>query len=53
MAKRGGNRGGGGGKQGGGKGTSGKQSAGWPAKINDGGKSGKGRDNASPKGGKK
>ena len=36
MAKRGGGRGGGGRKQGDGKGGSGKQSAGWPAKTNDG-----------------
>ena len=51
MAKRGGGRGGG--KQGGGKGGSGKQGAGWPAKTNDGNKSGGGRDNNPPKGGKK
>ena len=53
MAKRGGGRGGGSGKQGDGKGGSGKRSAGWPAKTNDGNKSGEGRDNKPPKSGKK
>ena len=50
MAKRGGARGSG--KQGG-KGGSGRQGAGWPAKTNDGNKSGKGRKNNPPKSGKK
>lgn len=50
MAKRGSGRGG---KQGGGKGASGKQGAGWPAKTNDGSKSGGGRDNNPPKSGRK
>ena len=53
MAKPGSARGGkqGGGKQGDGKGGSGKQGAGVPSKT--GNPSGKGRDNAPSKGGKK